>query len=157
MDKNRNSLFASILKTVSALLGIMSLKTDLFTSFELWSSVENVRPSVSTRVRLRLQTVLKFCLYHCSQQRDIYGVTRSLFSFPYRPKRMCERSKLQIIVLSSNNICLKNQLFGGTKNQSRTHHVSVKKIARNRRRVCRYSDTTFPFSCRLPFTIFTQK
>lgn len=35
VDKNRNSLFASILKTVSALLGIVSLKTDLFTSFEL--------------------------------------------------------------------------------------------------------------------------
>ena len=55
VDKNRNSLFASILKTVSALLGIMSLKTDLFTS------VENVRPAVSTRVRLRLQTGSNFC------------------------------------------------------------------------------------------------
>ena len=32
--------------------------------------------------------------------------------------------------------------------------MSLKKIARNRHRVCRYSDTTFPFNCRLPFTIF---
>ena len=38
---------------------------------------------MSTRVRLRLQTGLKFYLYHCSQQNDIYRVTRSLFSFPY--------------------------------------------------------------------------
>ena len=34
--------------------------------------------------------------------------------------------------------------------------MSLKKIARNRHRVCRYSDTTFPFSCRLPFTIFIR-
>lgn len=56
----------------------------------------------------------KLLLYHCSRQNDIYRVTRSLFSFPYRPKRMCERSKLQIIFLSSKDICPENQLFDGT-------------------------------------------
>ena len=81
---------------------------------------------------------------------------------------MCESSKLQIILLSSKDVCPENQPFGGTQqNQPRTHHVSVKKIAHSTPRVCRYSDyclvftasmcTTFPFSCRLPFTIFTQK
>lgn len=67
MDKNRNSLFASILKTVSALLGIMSLKTDLFTS------VENVRPAVSTRVRLRLQTGQTSALPLLTTERYLSG------------------------------------------------------------------------------------